>query len=185
MRGRIAAVTTVALLGLSAGTTAYLVSRHPAKPALTTGALAAYQDAVLPSLREGGRIVQQEMKATVGDIESASGPEAARLASTTRNWESALAAVRAHVAAVPAPEALREASLGFDDALGRYIDAARQFGAAASTPLPARPPIMAKAYETARDADMVYDRASAVIQRWRHRFGLPSSPDFPDPDERT
>lgn len=182
----VAALAAAVVVGLSAtAITVYLAARDDGRPALTTEALTAYQEAVLPHLREGGGLVEQGMKPAATELAKATGKAAARIASDATGWADALGQIRANVAAVPTPEPLREAATGFDRALARYVDAARQFGTAARTPLPQRAPVLANGYEIAHDADTLYDAASAVIQRWRRRLGLAPTTDFPDPESPT
>jgi hypothetical protein len=185
MRARgAAAVTAVVLLGLSAaGVTAYLGSRHDGNGGrLTRSELAAYQAGILPPLREGGVVVEQRMKPAVSGLAQAPAAALAQVAADAPSWVGQLAAVRTKVAAVPAPAELAEAAAGFDRALARYAEAARQFGAAADAPAASRAAAAAAAVDVARDADALYDGASAVIQRARRRLGLGPTPDFPDPE---
>jgi hypothetical protein len=186
MRGRrrVAAALAAVLVGGALGAGAYAFRHHdaPARPRLTTAELSAYQAGVLPPLREGGQVVEQELKPAVADLAAGkvSGPA---FAAQTTGWLGRLAEVRRQVAGVVPPPDLRPAADGFDRALARYADTVRAFGAAASASKAGREAALANAYEVALDADHLYDTASAVIQQWRRRLGLGTTPDFPNPSE--
>jgi hypothetical protein len=178
---RRAAVVTAAVAAVvlsAAAAAAYVAGHRTEKPKLTSQELAAYQGALIVPLREGGRVVEQDMKPTVTDFTQGTVTPAA-LSERSATWVDELTRVREQVAAVPAPDPLRPASAGFDRALARYVDAARGFGTAARAT--DRTAALDAAYTIANDADHLYDSASAVLQRVRRDLGLDPSSDFPDP----
>jgi hypothetical protein len=181
------AVATVALLALAGvGAAAYVVTRddRAPRPRLTSAQLVGYTDAVLPALRTGGAVVEQQMKPALVDFPTATGAMAAKLASDAASWADQLGSVREQVAAVTPPAELQGAAAGFDGALAKYIEAARQFRVAVLTPRGGRGAELQRGYTLATEADDTYDDASAIIQDWRRRLGLGATPDFPDPAER-
>lgn len=181
MRKRlVAAVAAVVVVG--AGVGVYAVTRPDPKPALTAAALTAYEQAILPSLRDGGRVIEQGVKPDLGDLGSGKISGTA-FADHADGFLAELERVRTAVAAVTPPSPLRPAADGFDAALARYEQAVREFKAAALTPRAGREAALAKGYATAQSADTLYDSAGAVIQRWRVRLGLGTSADFPSPSE--
>jgi hypothetical protein len=180
-RHAVAAGLTLVVVLSAVAATAYVSSRRTSRhEGLTAAELTSYTGAVLPPLREGGRVVEQEMKPTIGDLVSG------KLTGTTfagrvDTWLADLSRVRGEVAAVPPPAELRPAATGFDDALGRYLAAAEAFRAAALAPAARRQAALDHGYAVATEADHRYDTASAVIQGWRRRLGLGPTADFPDP----
>lgn len=173
----IAAAAVVVLSGVAA--TAYVATRHD-HPALTSVQVVTYQKAILDPLKDGGRVVEQDMKPTVNDF-AAGTVSAPDFAKRAEGWVADLARIRATVAAVPAPEALRPVAAAFDRALVRYADAARAFHDAAVPPGARRADLLKAAYGIAADADTRYDDASALLQRARQKAGLDPTSDFPNP----
>ncbi len=177
--GRRVAVAA-ALVGL-AGVGAGLVAARSSAPSLTRARLVAYESAVLVPLREGGATVEQGIKPALADLTERHVTPPAVIAGEADGWVRDLTSVRARVGAVAPPDELREAARLFDRALEQYLEAARTFRAAAAASAVQRRALLDGGYAVARAADATYDDAARVIQRWRHRLGLPSTPDFPDP----
>lgn len=154
-----------------------LSSSQPS-PALTVHQLNGYQNAITPSMRNGGATVQEGMKPAISDLVSQHVVPPQQMVGESRGWVTALEADRKKVAAVHAPKALAQAHRLFLVALDHYIEAARDFGFAAGNAT-TRQQWLQKVYAAGTAGDQAYDEASGILQGWRHTLGLPSSPDFP------
>lgn len=153
----------------------------PKPPPLTADQLLAYERAVIPHLKDGGRTVEQGMKPGVDDLLNRHVVPPATIAAEADRWAADLTRVRDTVNGIDPPRALAEAGRLFVTALDTYIRAARTFGEAARAPEARRREIANRGYDLGRDADRTYDAASRILQTERRRLGLGPSPDFPDP----
>jgi len=147
-------------------------------PSLTVRQLNAYQAAITPALRDGGATVQEGMKPAISDLVAQHIVPPQEMIREARGWVASLQENRKTVAAVRAPAALKQAQELFLTALDHYIEAARDFGNAAGD-ASTRQQWLQKVYAAGTAGDETYDQASAILQKWRHTLGLPSSPDFP------
>jgi len=181
-RAAVAGVVVLTLVALAV--TSFALGRD-AKPAVGKSELLAWEIAILEPLQQGGRTVEQGMKAAVNDLTSRHVVPPHVIAREADGWVTALTDVRARVAAVATPEALLPARRDFVSAIDLYIAAAREFGAAARAPEgPERDRLVAVGRERGAEADRVYDRGGHLVQRVRKSLGLPSSSNFPEvPDE--
>lgn len=150
-------------------------------PGLSKARLVSYESAIAAPLKDGGRTVEQGMKPALADLNVDHVTPPAMIAREARQWVADLTDVRARVAAVTPPAQLRAVSRGFDEALTLYVEAARWFERAATADALQRSALLDKGYAAAKRADAAYDAASRLLQTARHRVGLGSSPDFPDP----
>lgn len=176
----------IAMLGATAlGAVLAARSEETPRDTLTAVELQAYQGLITPHLTEGGKIVQLGMKPAMTDLATPGGIPAATIAGEADAWVAALTGVRQRVAAVIPPEQLREAHRLFDEALGRYLEAARLFGQAARAPAAEQRAAIDRGIAVAEIADDVYDAASRILQRLRRELGLGVTADFPDPDAPT
>ena len=173
----------VALLGLVAGF-GYLPEDETPPPRLTEEQLLAYEAALLPHLREGGKTVERGMKPGVDDLLNKHVVPPATIAVEAETWAADLTRVRTALAAVEPPPQLTEVSQLFDDSLDAYVQAAHVFAEAARAPEAQRRAIANRGYDLGRTADRIYDSASRIIQTARRNLGLGPSSDFPDPETR-
>ena len=172
-------LAVLALVGLTVGSLA--LTREKPEPAVTKAELEAWEKAILVPLQQGGKTVEQGMKPAVADLTDRHVVPPYVIAKEADGWAEALARVKADVAAVATPEALRPAQADFVVAIDVYIAAAREFAAAARAPEgPERDRLVASGRDKGAEADRVYDRGGHLVQRIRHSLGLPSSPSFPE-----
>lgn len=148
-------------------------------PAPDAAALTAYTRALAAPTREGGRIVQQEMKPSLGDF-TAGRLDAAQFIARARGWQQELGRVRRQLDQVPVPPAIASAGPLFDVAMDAYVHAARLFEEAGLAPAEQRQAALGLAIAAARQADGDFDRAAAVVQRALVAAGLPPDHSLPD-----
>jgi hypothetical protein len=153
-------------------------SGQPAHP--DTAALTAYTAALGAPTREGGRIVQQEMKPSLGEFERGE-TDAPTFVVRARGWQLELARVRDQLDHISVPPAIASAGGLFHRAMQAYIDAARLFEQAGEATQAQRQAAIDRAVAQARQADTDFDQAAAVVQRALRNAGLPPDHNLPDP----
>lgn len=170
------------VLACAAGLVAVLAFGHGGDSGPAPGdaaALTAYTAALRSPTSEGGRIVEQEMKPSLGDFERGS-LDAGGFVTRARGWQLGLARVRDQIDAIPTPPAIAAAHGLFHLAMQAYIDAARLFEEAGLAPASQRPAALARAVTAAENADGDFDRAAAVVQSALRAAGLPTDHELPD-----
>ena len=152
----------------------------------------AFQDKLFPLAEEWGKIEIQGMRPAIADLAASvrgekPDPESEdvivppeTVAAEAQAWQSSLAELRRKIAAVPAPRSLVKSKLLFDQAIVRYIDAAKLFEQAATGPVSERQAGIDKGIEAATDGARLYNEASILLQSARRRVGLSPTADFPD-----
>jgi hypothetical protein len=153
-------------------------SGQPAHP--DTAALSDYTAALASPTKEGGRIVQQEMKPSLGEFEQGQ-LSAADFVVRARGWQLELARVRDLIDHLSVPPGIAAAGPLFHQAMQAYIDAAKLFEQAGEAPAADRPAALQHAVDAARKADGEFDQASAVVQRALRNAGLQPDHNLPDP----
>jgi hypothetical protein len=149
-------------------------------PTAVQQALTAYTAALRPPTTEGGRIVQQEMKPSLGEFSSGS-IDAGNFISRARGWQLAMARVRDQIGAITPPSVIASARPLFVAAMDDYVHAAQLFEQAGAAPQDQRTAALDAAIAAARGADQAFDRAAAVVQRALRAAGLPIDSALPDP----
>ncbi|HEV7677641.1 MAG TPA: hypothetical protein VGQ42_03645 [Candidatus Dormibacteraeota bacterium] len=149
-------------------------------PAAGQKALTDYTAALRPPTTEGGRIVQQEMKPSLGEFAGGSldGPS---FVSRARSWQLALARVRDQLRGITPPAVIASAGPLFVAAMDDYVRAAQLFERAGAAPQDQRSAALDTAVAAARLADQAFDRAAVVVQRALQAAGLPKDSALPDP----
>jgi hypothetical protein len=143
--------------------------------------LAAYEKAILPTVRDWGSIEVLGMRPAVADLRSGSGVPASAVEVEARAWVSSLRLDRDKLRAVSPPPGLDEAARFFDEAMERYLEAATLFGRAAAAPAgESRRKLIDDGTAAAAAGASTYNRASVVLQQAHRRLGQSPSPDFPD-----
>jgi hypothetical protein len=142
-------------------------------------ALTAYTSALRPATSEGGRIVEQEMKPSLGDFERGS-LGAGDFVTRARGWQLGLARVRDQIDAISTPPAIAAAHGLFHLAMQAYVDAARLFEGAGLASAAERQAALARAVAAAEAADGDFDRAAAVVQAALRAAGMPADHELPD-----
>jgi hypothetical protein len=152
----------------------------------SAAAVQRYQNAIIKPVKDWGSVEILGMRPSVKDLLGGKDtlPPAAVI-TESQAWLAAFAHDRALIAAVHPPTGLGPCRGLLLRALDKYVDAARGFGRAASTPLAQRRPLIESAVTTASDGDKLFDQASAVLQHARLAAGLSVSPDFPNPQPST
>jgi hypothetical protein len=177
---RWAIVATIAVLGgLAVGATAVALVGS-AQRRDDRAAYLGYERAVLPSLREGGRIVQQEMKPSLRELAEGEIAQEAALERATA-WRGELAKVLAEVVALRPPSFLGDIEARWTAAIAGYRQIPGLFEQASRQTGPARARLLEQAAGAGARADKLFDKASAVMQFHRRRLGLGSTAHLPDP----
>jgi hypothetical protein len=148
-------------------------------PAADAATLTAYTRSLAGPTKEGGRIVEQEMKPSLGDF-AAGKLTAADFVVRARGWQLEMGRVRQQLDQVQAPPVIASAGPLFDVAIDAYIHAAGLFEQAGLAPSAQRQAAIAAAVAAARQADDDFDRAAAVVQRALAAAGLPADHSLPD-----
>jgi hypothetical protein len=172
----------VVLAGAAGATAVYRVGATQRRE--DRAALLAYERALVPILREGGRLVQEEMKPSLREI-SEGEITGDTLLGRTAAWRGELERIRARLAALRPPAFLGDIGARWLAAVDAYLAAVDAFEALARAPAGSeRARLVAEAAAAGERADRVFDRAAAVIQFHRRRLGLGPSPSLPDPAAR-
>jgi hypothetical protein len=142
--------------------------------------LTAYTAALRAPTAEGGRVVEQQMKPSVGEFDRGQVDEPTFVA-RARGWVLALQKVKKEIDAIRVPPVIASAGPLFDQAMDAYVHAAQVFEQAAALPVGAeRTAALDRGRAAGRDADQAYDRAAAVVQRALRAAGLPPDSALPD-----
>ena len=180
-RSRIAAAVAVGVL--VGGVAAYATTAEGPPPKVTRDELAAYEEAVVPIVKDGGKVVQLGMKPAMDDLAHLHIVPPKVIGSEGDGWVLSLEQVRARLSRVPTPPTLREVTDYFLIALDRYTAAAREFANAARAAGSARATSLKRGVTLATSADHTYDRGSALLQAARHSVGLAPNPNFPEAND--
>lgn len=156
--------------------------RRTSSVAPSAAQLAAYENAILPTVQDWGSVVVLGMRPAVGDLR---GPSAAALPRSlvipqAQAWAAALRADREKLRAVPVQPGLDAAARLFDRSLLRYLDAAALFGRAAALSPAAGTRYVDAGVAAATAGDRLYNQASALLQAAHRRLGQPANPNFPN-----
>lgn len=149
---------------------------HPDAAVLT-----AYTTALRGPTSDGGQVVEEEMKPSIGEFTQGQ-VDAATFTERARGWQIALRSVKDRIDRIPTPPAIAAARGLFDQAMDGYIAAARLFEQAGGAPAgAARDAAITKAIDQARAADAQYDQAALVVQRALAAAGLQPDTALPNP----
>jgi hypothetical protein len=162
------------------GAIAVAVGRHGTDPTAERRKVQAYADAIRPILKEGGRVVVEEIRPRLADIELGQvTPEQFRL--EAGGWHDAMGRLRVRLRKVPVPSSsgLRQAALLYDLALSQYQAAIDGFAAASRKPKAELKAAISAAVPLAERADRTYDRADALLNAALRRVGLPTASTLP------
>ncbi len=140
--------------------------------------LVAYTAAVEPLAKEGGSVVVLGLKPGLTDIGQGRFPRA-RLVQMATGWVGALERTSTAFAAVLAPGFLTEAKANYDRSLRLYVKTAKTLLAAARAGGEQRRALVARAAERGRRADASFDRAKAIVDKFRTQLGLPTESNQP------
>ncbi len=172
------ATLAVVVAGAAGATSVFLVGSKQRRD--DRRAYLAYERAVLVPIRDGGRVVQQEMKPSLDQLRRGE-ITAADARARAGGWRRAFAAVRVKVLALTPPSFLRDVELRFLAAIDGYATIAVLFDRAAGEDGAARASLLDAAAAAGRRADTMFDRASSIMQFHRRRLGLGATTKLPDP----
>jgi hypothetical protein len=171
--------TAAVLIALAAGlTTVALVGSAQRRD--DRAAYLRYERAIMPSLREGGRIVVQQMRPSIPDLSEGKIGRREAL-ERAAGWTGALQRIRADVAVLDPPSFLGDVERRWIGALDAYLQIPSVFERAAAAQGAERTALLDRAVTTGNRADELFDRAASVMQSHRRRLGLGPSLDLPDP----
>ncbi len=143
-------------------------------------AIVAYEEALLPAFRDAGRIVEQEMKPTLGDIVAGRISDADLLGRAAA-WRRVFEQVRTEVLALDPPEFLTDMEGMWRTAMDAYLTTISAFEAIArANPADREAAVNEAAVQGERATDR-FDDAARLIQFHRRRLGLGPSGNLPDP----
>ena len=143
-------------------------------------ALVAYEKAVLPLVRDAGRVVEQEMKPTLRDVAEGRVTDQ-QIVQRAAAWEAVFNRVRAGLLELTPPELLGDIQESWSTAMGGYLLVVDAFEAIASSPADTKKVAIDQATLLGERADELFDQVAGVIQFHRRRLDLGTSPDLPDP----
>ena len=162
-----------------------LASTRKDTPSLTADRLQQYQSKVVIVARDAGQMIEQgrdgarSMKQALNEIKEGrlGGADLEREASA---WRAAMSDARTRMAAIDAPGSLAASKRQLVASMATFEQLAATLGDIArtgSTPDSA----LDRAEQLGRQGDRQFDDGAAAIQAARHRLGLPSTTDLPDP----
>lgn len=139
-----------------------------------------YERALLPALKEGGRIVVQQMRPSLPEL---SDGKLSRQTAIERaaGWQSAFRQIRADVIGLDPPPFLGDIERRWIAAIDAYLEISDAFVAAATATGAERTTLLDRAVAAGVRADKLFDRAAKVMQSHRRRLGLRTTHDLPDP----
>ncbi|MGH2795196.1 MAG: hypothetical protein ACRDKG_12930 [Actinomycetota bacterium] len=139
-----------------------------------------YERALLPSLKEGGRIVVQQIRPSLPDLSEGKIDQRTAIERAS-GWRGAFTQIQADVIALEPPSFLGDVERIWVSALAAYLEIPDAFQAAADAAGAERTSLLERAIGAGRRADSLFDRAASLMQAHRRRLGLGASPDLPDP----
>jgi hypothetical protein len=177
-RRRFDAISVAALITgiLAAAAIPALAPVRASRLADDRNAVRRYAETISPLAFEGGRVIQERVKPSLGDlVEGRTKPEDYRRLAAA--WKHDLDEIRKAFASAPAPPRLTEAARFFDRAMRGYVEAIDEFARVSSTKGTADEidAALNPGREMARRADKTYDRARRLVQAELRRTGLPES----------
>jgi hypothetical protein len=138
-----------------------------------------YEGALLVSLREGGMIVQQQMKPSLREARAGE-IDGTNLGQRADGWRLAFNRLRGQVAALDPPALLGDVESRFLAAMDGYLSVADATAAAGAAGDPAvRDRLLGEAESAGERADDLFDRAAEIMQSHRRRLGLGTTPSLP------
>jgi len=148
-------------------------------PAPGSAVLTAYVQALRAPTSEGGQVIEQLLKPSITEFDSGQ-VDAATFAARARGWVLSLQKVKQEIDAIRVPPVIASAGPLFDQAMDAYIHTAQVLEQAASVPAAQRSAALDAGRQSGRDADQIFDRAAAVVQRALRAAGLPPDSALPD-----
>jgi len=148
-------------------------------PAPGSAALSAYVQALRAPTSEGGQVIEQLLKPSISEFASGQ-VDAATFTARARGWVLSLRKVKQEIDAIKVPPGIASAGPLFDQAMDAYVHTAQVLENAAAVPQEQRSAALDAGRQAGRDADAIYDRAAAVVQKALRAAGLPPDSALPD-----
>lgn len=141
-------------------------------------AVKRYYQTIRPHAVEGGRIVQQEIKPSLGEL-SSSTLSASMFARRAVTWYHAFRLIRSQFADAPRVSRLNKTAALYDEAFAGYLDAIRGFlDASKISGVAERSRAISAAVKTAEAADKRYDLARAELKEIMRVVGMRAPADL-------
>lgn len=176
----VATITVVVAVALGA-TAVFLVGSRQRRDDRKT--YLTYESAVLAPIRTAGRVVQEEMKPSLGQLREGdlTAPVARDRAAA---WRRVVGSVRADIVALDPPAFLGDVELRWIAAIDGYALISDLVERAASASGAERNRLLDEAADAGDHADDLFDRAAEVMQFHRRRLDLGPTSRLPDPTRR-
>jgi hypothetical protein len=143
----------------------------------------AYENAALGPIREGGRVVIQEMRPSLSELAQGRISEATAI-DRANAWRRSFDLIRGQLTALKPPVFLGDITRKWIAACVAYKVIADGFERAARARGTERSRLLDQAADAGTRADKAFDEAAAVMQFHRRRLGLGVSHSLPDPASR-
>ena len=177
-RTAILASAAVVVLGVIGTTSVFLVGSAQRRD--DRAAYLRYERAILVPIKDGGRLVEQEMKPSIADLQSGSLP-ASEAVDRANAWRTDLRQDKTKMVSLAPPKFLRGIEVLWGSAMDAYLEIPDLFARAAHATGPARSALIGQAAAAGTRADRLFDRAARAMQFHRRRLGLGPTHDLPDP----
>ena len=177
---RTAIIASVALVVLGAlGATAVFVIGS-AQRRDDRASYLRYERAILVPIKDGGRLVEQEIKPSFSDLENGS-LSASEAIGRADAWRGDLRQDRARMVSLTPPAFLRGIQTLWASAMNAYLVIPDLFARAARASGSERTGLIDQAAAAGTRADRLFDNAARAMQFHRRRLGLGVTHDLPDP----
>lgn len=150
-------------------------SSAPAVDHAKRSALVEWERSVRPLISSAGQVVALGPRTGIHDIGTRAEPDA-KLHDMATGWESRLSTLRDEIAQLDAPPFISPAAVLLDRAMAGYVTASHDLVLATTARGARRTSLLDAAAAAGKNADHLYDDATAAIAQWRSRLGL--SPDW-------
>lgn len=179
-RSRWPILATAAVLAAGAVGASLVSLRGSAQRRDDRAAYVAYEKAVLVPIKDGGRVVQLQMKPALGELNDGK-LSASDALGRAASWRLVLLQVRASILALEPPRFLGGIEDRWARAMDGYLMISDFFARAARTEGAERSRLLDDAAKAGTAADNLFDRAAELMQLHRRRLGLGGTTDLPDP----
>jgi len=172
------ASVAVVVLGAIGATSVFLVGSAQRRD--DRAAYLRYERAILVPIKDGGRLVEQEMKPSLNDLSTGAVTPTIAIERAVA-WHTDLVQDRTQMLGLTPPSFLRGIQTLWARALDAYLAVPELFTQAARATGSARKALLDRAADAGTRADRLFDDAARVMQYHRRRLGLGPTHDLPDP----
>ena len=177
-RWPIIATAAVVLVAAGGATAVFLVGSAQRRD--DRRAYLAYERAALVPIREGGQIVQEEMKPSLAQLHNGNVTVTDALTRAS-GWRNVLRSELTTLLALRPPSFLEDIDAKWTASFDAYVSIADLFAQAARASGPERDRLLDAAAAAGTRADSLFDAAARVMQFHRRRLGLGPTHSLPDP----